>query len=109
MSTDLSAEFLADDLEPVAVNPVDAQHVRDVGGMQLDGKSRGQIDSEVNMRDQHNAASRNNGHQRFADEFSVGISKSFICDFPHFAVRSTEGLAYAIEFCTPAGNESGGC
>ena len=74
-------------LRQFAFHSVDGQHVRDKGGIQLDGKARRQIDSEMIVRDQQNAVGRQNAHQRLPDEFGVGIGEGFVGDFPNLAVR----------------------
>ena len=53
---DLAAEFLADDFEPVAFDAFDIHHVRHIRRVHLDGKPRREIDAEVRMRNQQDAA-----------------------------------------------------
>ena len=50
------------------------------------------IDSEMGVRNEHNAVARKDVHQGFAHQFSVGISESLIRDFPYLTVRSSAGF-----------------
>ncbi len=104
MGAHLSPEFLADYFEIVSLNSFDRQHVGDKGRVHLDGKSRGQINAEMLMRDEHDAAGRQYLHQDFADEFGVGIGEGFMGDLPDFRIRSTEGGAHRIQVRTPPGD-----
>ena len=67
MSAHLSAKFLADNFETGAFHAVDVQHVGDESRIQLDGKTRRQIDSEMIVSNQHNAVARQDLHQGFAE------------------------------------------
>ena len=67
MSAHLSAEFLANQLESVAFGRIDREHIGDESRIQLDGKSRRQINSEMIVRDQQNAPRRQNVDQRLTN------------------------------------------
>ena len=43
-------------------------------------------------------------HQGFADQLSVGISDSLICDLPYLTVRRTQAFANSIKLRSPASN-----
>ncbi len=105
MSAHLSAEFLADDFQIAAFNAGDVQHVGDESRIQLDGKTWRQIDSEMLVGNQHNAARRHNLDQGFADQFRIGVGKSFVGNCPYLSVGSTDGVARGSEVRAQTGEQ----
>src|ERR1700739_2963185 len=107
MSAHLSPEFLADYFHVGAFNAANIQHVGNKSRIHLDGKARGQIHSEMLVSNKHNAIARQDLLEGFADQFSVGVSKTFIRDFPNLGICTAEIIAGGLEVLTPTGED--GC
>ncbi len=97
MRAHLSAEFLADYFEIGAFDPVNFYNVGDESRIQFDGKPRSQIDSEMLMRNQNNAVVRQDLNQSFANQFGVGVGKSFVGDLPNLAIRRPKARADGVK------------
>src|SRR5271168_601461 len=59
------------------------------------------------MRNQHDAVARQHLDQGFPYEFSIGVSKSFVSDFPRLSVRRAKSVASGVEVRAPA--DKNGC
>src|ERR1700722_15941458 len=108
MSADLTAQFLTNDFEKIAVDTFDFHNVRDKCGIQLDGKTGRQIDSEMIMRNQDDAAGWQSLHQRFADEFGIWVVQRLGGDLPNLRIRRADGLANCVKLRAPTCDQSRG-
>ena len=53
-------------------------------------------------------SAREDVHQGFADQFSVGVSNRLVRDFPYLTVGRTQAFADGIKLCAPTGNDGDG-
>ena len=89
MSAHLTAEFLTHCVQGCAFHAFDLHDVRNEGCVQLDGKARCQIDSEVIMRNEHDAVRRQHFDQGFPNQFGVGVGQILVSEFPDLRIGGT--------------------
>ena len=58
----------------------------------------------MRVRDQYDVIVWQDVQQRFANQFSIGISERLIGDFPYLGVGATQGFANGVKFRAPTGN-----
>src|SRR4029077_3673502 len=102
MRADLPSEFLTDDSQGYPGSFRDVENVRDKRRIQFNRQSRREINSEVIMRDQYNAARRQNFHEGLPNQLGIRISEVVAGDLPHFREGSPESVADCVEARAPA-------